>query len=147
MTDTPEALADFRLVVAWPVQWGDQDAYGHLNNTIYFRYFETARIKYLERIGVADLFERERIGPILASIRCDFRRQVKYPDTMLIGTRATRIGRSSIGIEHRMVSEQNGQLVAEGDSTLVVFDYNTQSSHPVPAEVRAAIETLEGRSY
>ncbi len=145
-TSRPTELADYRVVVRWPVQWGDQDAFQHVNNTIYVRWFETGRIGYTDRVGLSELMERERIGPILAAITCQFRRPVTYPDTIQIGTRVTRIGRSSFTMEHKIYSEKEGAIVAEGDSTIVVFDYKAGKSHPIPEEIRRAIEGLEGKA-
>jgi acyl-CoA thioester hydrolase len=138
------ALRDaFPIVIAWPVQWGDMDAFGHVNNTIYLRWFETARIVYGERIGLSEMMAREEIGPILASISCDYRRPITYPDTVHIGARISRIGRSSLTMDHRLLSESAGAIAAEGTSTLVVFDYKAQKSHPVPDPIRRAIAALE----
>ncbi|MBS0208280.1 MAG: acyl-CoA thioesterase [Planctomycetes bacterium] len=143
----PSELADFPVVVTWPVQWGDQDAFGHVNNTIYFRWFETCRIEYLNRMGLNTWYERERIGPILASITCNYRRPVVFPDTVVIGARITRIGRSSVDMEHRIYSHAQQTLVADGTSTIVVYDYKAARSSPVPAEIRQIIEQVEGRSF
>src|SRR5262245_14878734 len=100
----PEELRDLPIVVEIPVQWGDQDAFGHVNNAVYFRWFESARIAYLEAVKLGDRTAAGGLGPILAAIDCNYRRQVKYPDTIRVGARVTRIGRSSIGIEHKLWS-------------------------------------------
>ena len=144
-SDRPAELADYRLVIRWPVQWGDQDAFGHVNNTIYFRWCESARIAYLDQLGLSDLMQREQVGPILAAIDCNFRRQVKFPDEIHIGARVTRLGRSSLTMEHRLFSQRLGQVAAEGQSTIVVFDYRRQKPTAIPADIRAAIEQFEGR--
>ena len=138
--------AEFPIVLVWPVQWGDQDAFQHVNNTVYLRWFESARIVYGDRIGLSELMRRDNIGPILASITCDYRRPITYPDTVHIGARITRIGRSSLTMEHRLVSEAQGAIAAQGTSTLVVFDYNINAPHPVPDAVRQAVAALEGRT-
>ena len=141
-----EELAAFPIVVRWPVQWGDQDAFQHVNNTIYFRWFESVRIVYLERIGLETmLMEREHVGPILAAISCSFRSPVTYPDTVQLAARITRMGRSSVGMEHRVYSEQQRKIVTEGDSTIVVFVYAAQRPRPIPDDIRRAIEAIEGR--
>jgi acyl-CoA thioester hydrolase len=139
-----DPLADFPVVVALPVQWGDQDAFGHVNNTVYFRWFETARIAYCDRLG----FEGSpaRLAPILAAISCSYRRQVTFPDTVRVGARITSIGRSSMKMEYRLVSERLGEVAAEGDSTIVAFDYVDNRSLPVPVSIREAIARLEGKS-
>jgi acyl-CoA thioester hydrolase len=140
-------LSEFPVVVSQPVQWGEQDSLGHVNHVVYFRWYETARIAYFLRIGLMDMHKSERIGPIIASVANDYRRQINYPDTVDIGVRITRIGRSSFDMEHRIYSRSEGALAAEGKSTLVVFDYQANKSHSVPARIRHAIEALEGRAF
>jgi len=140
-------LAEFPVVVIQPVQWGEQDALGHVNHVTYFRWYETARIAYFLKIGLMDMHKHERIGPILASVANEYRRQINYPDTVLIGVRISRIGRSSFDMAHKIFSQNDHALAAEGTSTLVVFDYQTNKSHPVPAGIRHAIEGLEGQTF
>jgi acyl-CoA thioester hydrolase len=138
-------LQGYSVVIAVPVQWGDQDAFAHVNNVVYFRWFESARIAYFRRIGLIAERDAENLGPILAASSCDYRRSIAFPDTVRVGIRATRIGRTSIGLEHRIVSEEQKALAAEGTSTTVFYDYAAGRPHPVPEEVRKAIEELEGR--
>jgi acyl-CoA thioester hydrolase len=140
-------LAEFPVVIVQPVQWGEQDPLGHVNHVTYFRWYETARIAYFRKIGLMDMHKHERIGPILASVTNDYRRQITYPDTVHVGVRITRIGRGSLGMEHKIVSQDDLQVSAEGSSTLVVFDYQTNKAHAVPARIRHAIEELEGKSF
>jgi acyl-CoA thioester hydrolase len=138
-------LNEYPVTLALPVQWGEQDAFGHVNNTVYFRWCESARIVYLERVGLRASLQNEATGPILARIGCDFRQPVRFPDAVEVGSRVTRMGRSSFDMEHRIVSERLG-LVAEAASTLVVYDYGAGRSVAIPEAVRAAIEALEGRA-
>ena len=140
-------LAEFPVVIVQPVQWGEQDPLGHVNHVTYFRWYETARIAYFRKIGLMDMHKHERIGPILASVTNDYRRQITYPDTVHVGVRITRIGRSSLGMEHKIVSQDDLHVSAEGSSTMVVFDYQTGKAHPVPARIRHAIEELEGKTF
>lgn len=137
----------FPVGITLPVQWGDQDAFGHVNNTVYFRWFESARIAYGRRIGLNVWKETRNIGPILASITCDYRRQVTFPDTVQVGARITRIGRSSMTMEHVVISEAADGTAAEGTSAVVLFDYTANRSYPIPNELRRAIEEFEGRSF
>jgi acyl-CoA thioester hydrolase len=141
----PSALADFPVTIELPVQWGDQDAFGHVNNTVYFRWFESARIAYLERLGLGDKNSATGLGPILAAIGCDYRRQIKYPDRVWIGSRIIRIGRTSMAMEHKVWSTAQQAVAADGHSTIVVFDYAANVPHEVPRDMRAAVEQLEGR--
>lgn len=140
-------LADFKVVVPVVVQWGDSDMLGHVNNTVYFRWYETSRIAYFQEIGLWSEDKAERIGPILASVNCNFQKQVTFPDTIRIGGRVTRIGKSSMTVEHKIYSEAQEAIVAQGESIIVVFDYAKNVSHAVPPPVREAIERIEGRTF
>ena len=145
--DLSAALAGFPVHLTLPVQWGDQDAFRHVNNTVYFRWFESVRIAYWARIGVDALMKTTNVGPILASVSCDYRRQITFPDTVHLGARVVRIGRSSVAMEYRVVSEAARALAAEGASTVVVFDYSAAHSTPLPDAVRQAIADVEGRTF
>ena len=87
------------------------------------------------------------LGPLLANASCNFKRPVVFPDRVHVGSRVVRIGRTSIQMEQRVFSEARGIVVAEGGSTLVVYDYGANAPHPVPESIRRAIEALEGRSF
>jgi acyl-CoA thioester hydrolase len=114
---------------------------------VFFRWFETARIAYTTRLGLKGMMHTDRVGPILASITCDYRRQVTFPDVVLVGSRVSRIGRTSFGMDHSLVSVAGRATAAEGRSTIVVYDYAASIPVPVPAPIRQAIETLEGRTF
>lgn len=141
-----EGLSDFPVTISIPLQWGDQDAFGHVNNTVYLRWCESARIEYLIRAGLW-MVRPDGLGPILASITCDYRRPLNYPDTVHVGARVTRIGNSSFRMEHCIVSEALNVVAAESHSTIVVLDYRRNKSVRVPDEVRASIGQIEGRSF
>ena len=142
-TTLADLAAEFPSIIALPVFWGDQDAYAHVNNVVYFRWYEHARIAYLDHAGLKQALDFEQLGPILASVRCDYRRQLKYPDTVHIASRVTRVGRSSMTLRHRVFSEAQRTIVAEGESVVVAFDYKNQRTMPVPASVREAIAQME----
>ena len=144
MKKVHEALRGFPVVITLTVEWGDQDAFGHVNNAVYFRWCETARVVYLERIGMWRRISADGHGPIVASIGCNFRKQVTFPDTVLVGARVTRIGNSSFRMEHVVVSEAANAVVADSDSTLVFYDYNLGKPFPLPDDLRQAIVALEG---
>jgi acyl-CoA thioester hydrolase len=143
----PAELATHPEVVAIPVQWGDQDAFGHVNNVVFFRWFETARVEYLHRAGLGHMMTGSGLGPILASIKCDYRRQLSHPDSILVSASITSLGRSSLKMAHLVYSQSQGAIVAQGDSTIVCFDYASQSPIPIPPEIRARIEQIEGRQF
>lgn len=140
-------LAGFPVVYRVAVQWGDEDSMGHVNNVVHFRWFESARVLYGEKVGMWDLLAGRRIGPILASMTCHYRRQLKYPDTVHVGARILRFGRTSMVMQHRLVSESQAVVAAEADSTIVMFDYAAQKPFPVPSELREAVAKIEGRAF
>ncbi len=135
------AEQDLVISIQVPVAWGEQDLFGHVNNVVYFRYFETVRMYYLERIGVLRSFAEEQLGVILASTTCDFRKPVEWPEVLTIRTGATHIGTTSFTMVYAITNEQ-GDLIAEGTSVQVMFDYRNGNKVPVPAEVREAIAAL-----
>lgn len=139
-----ELLPGYPVVLEWPVQWGDQDALGHVNNTVYFRWCESARVEYLRRLGLSEWLNPKELGPILAQIGCNYRRQLHFPDSVLIGSRVTRMGRSSLTMEHAIVSKAQNAVVAESTSVLVVFNYLAQKPAAIPEDVRERIRALEG---
>jgi acyl-CoA thioester hydrolase len=134
-----ELLTDYPIIVEVPVAWGDMDAFAHVNNIMYFRYFETARIAYLERIR----FRGETgIGPILAATQCRFRRPLAYPDTVLVGVRVSEVGEDRFTHEYRLVSRALNEVAAEGSGIVVSYDYKQKRSCAIPADVRARMESL-----
>jgi len=115
-------LSGFPIVLSVPVAWGDMDAYAHVNNTVFFRWFESARIAYFDRIGFRDTSEHGGIGPILGSTRCRFRRPVTYPDTVRVGARVADVQDDRFEMLYRVESAE-GEMVAEGSGTIVAYDY------------------------
>lgn len=124
-----------------PVRWGDMDAMGHVNNTVYFRYIETARIAWLEQIGA--LPDPSGIGPVLINARCSFLKQLKYPAEIEVVSYAAAPGRSSFEVTHeiRLVAPDGsaGALHAEGAAKIVWVDFTAEKSVPLPEEVRALL--------
>jgi acyl-CoA thioester hydrolase len=147
MSDCQTLLAGFPVVTTIPVLWGDQDAFGHVNNLAYLRWAETARIEYFIRVELMPPLPPSGVALILASMKCDYEAQVSYPDTILAGARVTRIGTSSVQMEHLVVSQNQGRVVARVDSTLVLLDYSRNKPVAVPAEIRKIVADIEGRVF
>ena len=136
-------LAGFPVVVELAVAWGEMDAYRHVNNVVYFRYFENARLEYFRRL---DWFAYERqtsIGPILAATQARFRKPLTYPDTVSVTARVIGVEEDRFHMEHRVVSHRLAAVAAEGQGTVVTFHYGEGRKVPVPEELRRRIEGLE----
>jgi acyl-CoA thioester hydrolase len=138
-------LSDFPITVSIPVQWGDQDAFGHVNNTAAIRWMESARIAYLDQAGLHNLMTNESVGVILASITCHYRQQINFPDTVTVGARVMRLGNTSVTMEHVIHSQQLDRVAADGTSVVVLFDYENNHPTRIPASVRETIERFEGK--
>jgi acyl-CoA thioester hydrolase len=139
----PELLKQYPITVQNPVAWGEMDAFGHVNNIIYFRYFESARIAYLERIGGMDYMQATGIGPILASTQCRFRVPLTYPDVVYTGARIHTLEQDRFTMDYCVVSHNLQKVAAEGSGLIVMFDYKQNQKAPIPDVLRQRIEEVE----
>ncbi len=133
-------LTDFKVVIEQPVAWGDMDSFQHVNNVVYFRYFENARVEYFHRIGWWEYMDETGVGPIVASTQARFRRPVKYPDTLAAGAKVISFAADRFTVRHVLVSRKTGEMVTEGDAVVVSIDYRKNMKVPLPQEIRRRIE-------
>ncbi|UTW03165.1 acyl-CoA thioesterase [Amphritea atlantica] len=120
------------------VRWGDMDAYGHVNNALYMRYLEEARVQFLADIGAA--MSGNGTDPVIINVGCTFLRPVSYPATMIIKSYVGEIGRSSFMVWYELSTTDNpDQLCSEGYSKVVWMDHQTGRSVPLPETIRTAI--------
>ena len=138
-----ELLEGCPVVVDIPVAWGEMDALRHVNNIVYFRYFESARIAYFERLGFWEFMNQTGIGPILASIECRFKTPLTYPDTVSVGTRVPRIEQDRFVMEYRAVSHKSQATAAEGEGVVVSYNYRENKKALLSEELRKRILALE----
>jgi acyl-CoA thioester hydrolase len=128
-------------VMRMPIRWGDMDMMGHVNNTVYFRYIETARIAWLEAAGAAPDPTTE--GPVIVNAHCSFIKQLKYPGDIEVTTYVGPPGRSSFEVTHeiRLVAPDGepGAIHAEGGAKVVWVNFPAEKSVPLPDEVRALL--------
>ena len=141
--DRPDELAGYLALVTLPVQWGDQDAFGHVNNTVPLRWFESSRIVLLEEHGLAYLMGEGELVPLVASVTCHYRRQITYPDVVCVGTRVAELKNSRMTLAHAVYSRAQGQIVADGQTVVVFFNRPKQRPTRVPAEVREKLAPVK----
>jgi acyl-CoA thioester hydrolase len=121
-----------------PVRWGDMDAMGHVNNTIYFRYFEIVRLEWFGRLGLMP--GPDAIGPVIVNAFCNFYRQLEYPGDVLLRHYACNPGRTSFDTYVTMErAAQPGEIYAAGGATVVWVDFPKQKSVPLPDNIRALL--------
>ena len=135
-------LAQYPVIVESPVIWGDMDAYEHVNNTVYFRYFESARIAFFDQLKFKDVKDETGIGPILASTQCRFRIPLTYPDTVSIGARVTDVEGDRFTMHYRVVSHQHKKIAAEGEGLLIAYDYKALKKAALPEIIFQRIQQL-----
>ena len=136
-------LAGFPIIVEEAIAWRQMDAFGHVNNVVYFHYFENARIEYLTRVGWFAMLKVEQLGPIVGSTRARFRKPLSYPDLIAIGARIISIESDRVTFEHRIVSREWNALAAEGEAVVVCYDYAKKSKAALPAALLERIDELE----
>ena len=139
-------LSGYPLVTTIPILWGDEDAFAHVNNLAYLRWCETARVEYMRRVALWSATPPSGIGPIMASVKCDYKAPLNYPDTIDVGTRVVAIGNSSVRMEQVVFSRALQKVAAEVESTVVMLDYQAGRPVRVTDEIRAAIAALEGKN-
>jgi acyl-CoA thioester hydrolase len=125
-------------VTTIPIRWGDMDAYGHVNNTVYFRFMEQGRVEWIESMRVPVRIGGD--GPVIINASCTFLIPMSYPGTVEARTYASHPGRSSFltHVEMRMVGDE--RIYAEGAAKVVWMNTQTGKSVPLPDHVRAVIE-------
>lgn len=140
-----EHFEGFPVVIEQVVDWGDMDAYQHVNNVVYFRYFENARIEYMRRLDWFALEDETGIGPIVATTQARFRRAVTYPDLLHVGARVSAMAEDRFTMDYRIASTQQNTVVTLGDCVVVTYHYAQSKKVPVPAVLRERIAALEGK--
>jgi len=122
-----------------PIRWGDMDAMGHVNNTIYFRYMEVIRLEWLRSLGQS-LGPQTREGLIIINAFCTFHKQFEFPGDILARLYVSDPGRTSFESWTTMErTDDPGVIYASGGATIVWADYDRQKSVPLPEAMRAIV--------
>jgi acyl-CoA thioester hydrolase len=122
-------------------RWMDNDAYGHVNNVIYYSYFDTAVNHYLIAQGALRLGQSEVIG-LVVETQCRYFRSVAFPDTIHVGVRVAHIGSSSVRYELSIFRNDENEAAAQGHFVHVYVDRASNRPVPLPPVYRQAIEAL-----
>jgi acyl-CoA thioester hydrolase len=137
----PKSLAHYPVIHYQPVQWGEMDAFNHLNNVVYYRYSESARIGYLQALGMFD----GSMVTVLAQSSCQYLYPVTYPDALLLGVRCKRLGHTSITMEYSYYSTAQSLIVATAEAVIVRLDNNGKAKLPWTEEERKQLLALEAK--
>jgi acyl-CoA thioester hydrolase len=137
----PTQRADFRVLRAITTRWHDNDHYGHVNNVVYYAYFDTAVNGFLIEASGADIRGLPAIG-IVAETSCRFLRELSFPDTVWAGLALERLGNSSVVYRIGLFGNDETEPAALGRFVHVYVDAVTRRPVPVPAQIRAALAAL-----
>jgi acyl-CoA thioester hydrolase len=138
-----ELVSDFPVAIEIPIAWGDMDAFQHVNNTVYLKHFESARISYFEKIDFIEVMNKTGIGPILASTQCRYKIPLTYPDHVTVAARVDTIEKDRFVMKYAAVSHKFRKIAAEGEGVLVTFDYKKNVKALIPDEIKKRIVDLE----
>jgi acyl-CoA thioester hydrolase len=119
------------------------DAFQHVNNVAYLRYFENARIAYSAKLELHIHREQTGIGPILGSVRCIYKLPLTYPDTVSVGAKITDIAEDRFTMKHLVVSHRHQKIAAEGEGVIVMYDYREGKKTLLPDVIRQRIRSIE----
>lgn len=138
-------IADFKVQTTISVQWGEMDAFQHVNNVSYVRWGETARIDYFKAMGFSLNEEPKKMkyAPILGFQSVKYISPIVYPDTIVIGTKTIEIKDDRFILKSYFFSTQQNQLVAIKTHEVIIVDYNKQQKIALPEEIRDFIHQIE----
>jgi acyl-CoA thioester hydrolase len=128
------------------IDWSEIDLFGHVNNLAILKYVQAAKVNYLEIIVLMQLQSKIKIGPILASTTCQFRKPLFYPGMVTIYTKVVAIKNTSFHFKHEIVNEKE-EVIAEVQDVIVLYDFNKNSKVLIPEEIKSKIIDLEGSSF
>ncbi|MEM8859972.1 MAG: acyl-CoA thioesterase [Chloroflexota bacterium] len=134
-----DLLKPYAVKLEIPVLWGHMDSMQHVNNTVYFRYMESARLDYFLRFDP----EMKGAGMILHSTSCRFRIPLTYPDTVTVTAKITKLEEYRAYMHQTVVSHKYQKVAAEGSAILVGYDYEKLEKAPIPESVKQIMISLD----
>lgn len=141
MTKTPADRAAYRHFLAIPTRWMDNDVYCHVNNVVYYSYFDTVINEYLIREGGLDIHDSAVIG-VCAESQCRYHGAMSFPETIEAGLRVGHLGRRSVRYEIGLFRAGEAQAAAEGHFVHVFVERAAMSPVAIPDQIKAALERL-----
>ena len=125
-----------------PTRWMDNDIYGHVNNALYYAFFDTAINQYLIAEGGLDITASRIIG-LAAETHCQFRQALAFPEVVEVGLRVGKLGTSSVRYELAIFKQSETHAAATGYFVHVFVDRETRRAVPIPEKIRTALERLQ----
>ena len=139
---TEERRNDYRHVLPLQIRFNDVDKFGHVNNTVYFQFYDTAKTDYIATVCKGVDWERQAI--VVVKIEAEFLAQIKGNDHIAGRTRIVKIGNKSFHLEQDVIDSDRQEVKSRCLSVMVLYDLERQQTIPLPDEWRKAITDYEG---
>ena len=139
--DEPETRAGYPHFAPIPTRWMDNDVYGHVNNVVYYAYFDTVINRYLIADGGLDIAGGAVIGLCVES-RCTYRKAIAFPEDVDAGLRVAKLGRSSVTYEVGIFARGEDEAAAEGSFVHVFVGRESRRATPIPEPLRSALAAI-----
>ena len=137
----PHRLADYPHRQPITTRWMDNDAYGHINNVVYYSFFDTVVNTFLIESGALDVGKSPVVGYVVET-GCNYFAPLTYPQKVLAGLRVAHVGRSSVRYEIALFAEEDGSAAAQGHFVHVYVDRETQRPVKLPEALERALAPL-----
>jgi acyl-CoA thioester hydrolase len=121
------------------IDWSELDLFGHVNNVAYYKYIQSARVHIWDQTGLIQMYEKNKIGAMLASCKCDFKKPLMYPGTVRITSVVTAVNNTSFMLQHTLENDTT-ELCATAEDVVVVFDFNQHQKQPIPEAIRNELQ-------
>lgn len=132
-------LAQYPIVYDQKIAWGDMDAFGHVNNVIFYRYIESARLAYLDQLNILS----EPLLTVVLSNQCHYLKPVVYPDQLKVGVKVEEIRNSAFRMKYTLYSEEQKSIVANAEAVIVCVDKTSMQKIKIPEYIVDKIKQLE----
>ena len=137
----PAGRADFKAWRKMTTRWADNDAYGHVNNTVYYEWFDSAVNAWMVEQGLLDIANGDPIA-LVVETRCTYAAPLEFPQTVEIGLAVAELGRSSIRYRVGIFAEGSKSAAAEGEFVHVVVDRASRRPTEIPSDWRSKLEAF-----
>ncbi|MEX1057568.1 MAG: acyl-CoA thioesterase [Natronospirillum sp.] len=143
MSETHKQFTEsYPIIQTVDLQWGDMDALKHVNNAVYFRYFENVRIAYMAKTS---MLSKQGMGPVLAATDCQYKRPLTFPDRIVVGARVAEVYDFGCLQEYAVYSLDQDAITTRGSARIVLVDAKTGQKVAMNNQLLSEISALEGR--
>ncbi len=136
-------LEQYPINTSINVAWGEMDALQHVNNVVYFRYFETARIDFFNQINLLEDLQKTAVGPVISENQARYKRPVTFPDTLVVGVSISDINDDRFMMHYHVFSQTQQAITTIGSSQVVMFNFKTGQKAQLTPQLLDALKTYQ----